>query len=104
METVRPADYAARGVLPRKRASVHKHQLLQGLHEQLRPRTYFEIGVRKGKSLALSRTVSVGVDPYYEVDHEHPWALPLGRTASMKFFARRHPFAHFPEPLVDLAF
>ena len=84
--------------------SVHKHQLLQGLHEQLRPRTYFEIGVRKGKSLALSRTVSVGVDPYYVVDHELHCDLHLVRATSDEFFARRHPFAHFREPLVDLAF
>ena len=83
---------------------MHKHQLLQGLHEQLRPRTYFEIGVRKGKSLALSRTASVGVDPYYVVDHELHCDLHLVRATSDEFFARRHPFAHFREPLVDLAF
>lgn len=83
---------------------MHKHQLLQGLHEQLKPRSYFEIGVRKGKSLALSRTPSVGVDPYYVVDHELHCDVHLVRTTSDEFFARRHPFAHFREPLVDLAF
>lgn len=88
----------------RNRASVHKHQLLQGLHEQLQPRTYFEIGVRKGKSLALSQTSSVGVDPYYEVNHELQCDLHLVRTTSDEFFARRQPFAHFRDPVVDLAF
>ena len=83
---------------------MHKHQLLQGLHERLQPRTYFEIGVRKGKSMALSSTTSVGVDPFFEVDHELHCDLHLVRTTSDEFFARRHPFAHFAEPLVDLAF
>jgi methyltransferase family protein len=83
---------------------VHKHQLLQGLHERLRPRSYFEIGVRKGKSLALSTAPSVGVDPYYEVSSELRCDLHLVRTTSDEFFARRHPFAHFREPVVDLAF
>jgi hypothetical protein len=83
---------------------VHKHQFLQGLHKRLRPRTYFEIGVRKGKSLSLSRAPSVGVDPFFQVTHELLCDLHLVRTTSDEFFARRHPFAHFPEPVVDLAF
>lgn len=83
---------------------MHKHQLLAALHQKLRPRTYFEIGVRKGKSLALSRSRSVGVDPYYELTHEVRCDLHLVRTTSDEFFARQHPFAHFAEPVVDLAF
>ncbi|MEO7847132.1 MAG: class I SAM-dependent methyltransferase [Nocardioides sp.] len=74
------------------------------LHERLRPRTYFEIGVRSGKSLTLSRVPSVGVDPYFALTHELQCDLHLVRTTSDEFFARTHPFAHFERPLVDLAF
>jgi hypothetical protein len=83
---------------------VQRHQLLAGLQKRLRPRTYFEIGVRKGKSLELSRTPTVGVDPFFEVNREIRCDVHLVRTTSDEFFARRHPFAHLPEPVLDLAF
>ncbi|MCW2764293.1 MAG: methyltransferase type 11 [Nocardioides sp.] len=81
-----------------------RHKLLQSLHERLRPRTYFEIGVRKGRSLTLSRVPSVGVDPFFVLTRELRCDVHLVRTTSDEFFARRHPFAHFDQPVVDLAF
>lgn len=83
---------------------MNRHQLLRGLHEELEPRTYFEVGVRNGLSLALSRAKSVGVDPFYNVTKEIRCDVHLVRTTSDEFFARKHPFAHFDEPVVDLAF
>jgi hypothetical protein len=83
---------------------VRKHELLRAIHERLEPRTYFEIGVRKGVSLALSRVPSVGVDPYFTLTQEVRCDLHLVRTTSDEFFARKHPFAHFTRPVVDLAF
>jgi Methyltransferase domain len=83
---------------------VKRHELLAGLHEVLQPRTYLEIGVREGLSLALSRTTSIGVDPAYAVTREIRCDVHLVRTTSDEFFARRHPLAHFPVPVVDLAF
>jgi hypothetical protein len=83
---------------------VRRHDLLRSLHERLQPRTYFEIGVRKGRSLTLSRVPSVGVDPFFEVTSELRCDVHLVRTTSDEFFARRHPFAHFDRPVVDLAF
>lgn len=83
---------------------LHKHAFLAALHERLRPRTYFEIGVRRGKSLNLSRCPSVAVDPFFLVQEEIHCDLHLVRTTSDEFFARRHPFAHLPVPVVDLAF
>jgi methyltransferase family protein len=85
-------------------APVRKHQMLRAIHERLKPRTYFEIGVRKGVSLGLSRVPSVGVDPFYEVTEELHCDVHLVRTTSDEFFARKHPFAHFAKPVVDLAF
>lgn len=83
---------------------MRRHELLTGLHELLSPRYYFEIGVREGMSLALSRTKTVAVDPFFLVDREIRCDVHLVRTTSDEFFARRHPFAHFDEPTVDLAF
>lgn len=83
---------------------MRRHQLLKTLHERLRPRTYFEIGVREGHSLSLSRVPSVGVDPFFKVSRELHCDVHLVRTTSDEFFARRHPFAHFEQPVVDLAF
>lgn len=81
-----------------------RHQLLAELHHQLQPRTYFEIGVRTGKSLTLSRVPSVGVDPFYEVTQELLCDVHLVRTTSDEFFARRYPFAHLGGQPLDLAF
>ena len=81
-----------------------RHQLLRNLHELVQPRTYLEIGVRKGTSLALSRTRTIAIDPFYEIDREILCDLHLVRTTSDEFFARPHPLAHFDEPVIDLAF
>ncbi|MFT4085082.1 MAG: class I SAM-dependent methyltransferase [Nocardioides sp.] len=83
---------------------MRRHDLLAGVHELLQPRTYFEIGVRKGDSLGLSRARSVAVDPFYEVERELWCDLHLVRTTSDEFFAREQPFAHFETPVIDLAF
>ena len=83
---------------------MRRHQLLRGLHEVLEPRTYFEIGVRDGMSLALSRARSVGVDPFFRITREVRCDVHLVSTTSDEFFDREHPFAHFDEPVVDLAF
>jgi len=83
---------------------VNRHQLLRGLHEVLKPRTYFEIGVESGPSLTLSRTKSIAVDPFFNLTREIRCDVHLVRTTSDEFFARRHPLAHFDEPLIDLAF
>lgn len=83
---------------------MQRHKLLRSLHERLRPRTYFEIGVRKGRSLTLSRVPSVGIDPFFVLSRELHCDVHLVRTTSDEFFARRHPFAHFEQPVVDLAF
>lgn len=83
---------------------MHKHELLTALHERLRPRTYFEIGVRTGKSMELSRVPSIGVDPFFAITREQHCDLHLVRTTSDEFFARPDPFAHFEQPVFDLAF
>lgn len=83
---------------------MRKHELLRAIHQRMKPRTYFEIGVRKGVSLALSRVPSVGVDPFYLVTEELHCDVHLVRTTSDEFFARKHPFAHFEQPVIDLAF
>jgi hypothetical protein len=54
--------------------------------------------------LTLSRVPSVGVDPFFAVKAELHCDLHLVRTTSDEFFARSEPFAHFDEPVVDLAF
>ncbi len=78
--------------------------MLQGFHELLEPRTYLEIGVSTGASMTLSRTRSIGVDPAFRIQRELLCDLHLVRATSDEFFARRHPLAHFDEPIVDLAF
>lgn len=85
-------------------ANVTRHELLRALHAALRPRTYLEIGVRSGASLALSRCPSVAVDPFFWLTQEIRCDVHLVRTTSDEFFARRQPLAHLPRPVVDLAF
>ena len=54
--------------------------------------------------MTLSRTRSIGVDPYFHIKRELLCDLHLVRATSDEFFAREHPLAHFDEPVIDLAF
>ena len=81
-----------------------RHELLQGLHEKTRPRTYLEIGIRTGSSMALSRARSIGVDPFFKIDKPIHCDVQLIRATSDDFFAGDDPLAHFDGVPVDLAF
>lgn len=81
-----------------------RHELLRSLHDLLQPRTYLEIGVSDGRSLALSRTTTIGVDPFFQVTSEVDCHLQLVRATSDEFFARTTPLAHFRQPVADLVF
>jgi hypothetical protein len=81
-----------------------RHELLQGLHEKIRPRTYLEIGIRTGRSMVLSRCRSIGVDPFFKIDNPIHCDVQLIKVTSDDFFARDDPLAHFEGIPVDLAF
>jgi hypothetical protein len=81
-----------------------RHELLQGLHDKIRPRTYLEIGIRTGRSMVLSRCRSIGVDPVFKIDNPIHCDVQLIKATSDDFFARQEPLAHFEGVPVDLAF
>lgn len=85
-------------------ADLSRHDLIAQLHETLQPRTYLEIGVNDGLSLALSRAVTIGVDPDFAVRSEVECDVQLVRETSDAFFARAAPMAHLDGVPLDLAF
>jgi hypothetical protein len=95
---------APRADRPAELGASDRYELLGELHRQLQPRSYLEIGVRKGRSLALSRTRTVAVDPGFDITFELDCDLQLVRATSDELFAREHPLAHLPAGQVDLAF
>jgi hypothetical protein len=84
--------------------SMKTRAMLAGLHRVLRPRTYTEIGVSKGGSLARSQTKSIGVDPEFAITAELNCDVRLFRQTSDDFFARPDAFAHFDGVPVDFAY
>ncbi|HWA71417.1 MAG TPA: class I SAM-dependent methyltransferase [Polyangiaceae bacterium] len=82
-------------------------EVLARLHERLKPRSYLEIGVESGKSLALARhsTLSIGIDPNPHVPSQ---ALPPGAQlfaeTSDAFFAARTRESLLGTRRVDLSF
>ncbi|MCQ6552879.1 class I SAM-dependent methyltransferase [Streptomyces sp. C10-9-1] len=71
-----------------------RHEFLRQLHRVLKPRTYGEIGVNDGRSLALSRVPSVAVDPAFRIVTSLSCDVHLVRSTSDDFFARRDPLRH----------
>jgi hypothetical protein len=80
---------------------------LNRLHAAIRPRTYLEIGVEFGASLALSRTRSVGIDPFPRPRAEallgKPW-VKIHRAASDDFFREHTPEVTLESHPLDLVF
>lgn len=81
-----------------------RHEFLQELHEVCRPRTYLEVGINDGRSLALSRTRSIAIDPGFKITAEICCDVQIAKATSDDFFARKNPVAHFPDSIIDLAF
>jgi hypothetical protein len=83
---------------------MHYLEFLDHLHLALAPRTYLEIGIRNGDSLALSRCPSIGVDPGFEITRELRGPTSLVRSTSDQFFDSLGPDGPFGALPVDLAF
>jgi SAM-dependent methyltransferase len=79
---------------------------LRQLHERLEPRTYLEIGVAAGRSLALANpsTLAVGVDPALSIEVELGPRTRLLEASSDDFFANRDVAALFDGTGIELAF
>ena len=73
---------------------MNRHQFLWNLHRLVAPRTYLEIGVNDGRSLTLSRTRSVAVDPAFKITQPLRCNLHLVRSTSDKFFEQQDPLRH----------
>ncbi|TAL10747.1 MAG: class I SAM-dependent methyltransferase [Chloroflexota bacterium] len=85
---------------------MERHEFLTHLHRLVRPRNYLEIGVQKGKSLALSHVPSIGVDPEFVINRALRCDLHLVRSTSDDFFTHRDPIRHLRSgrnPLRNLA-
>lgn len=72
------------------------YEVLRWLHQELRPESYFEIGVFRGQSLMLAMppTIAVGIDPCPEADLPWNTKTHLLAMSSAEFFAR-HTLAEF---------
>ena len=84
--------------------SMSRHALLRELHGLLTPRTYLEIGVNTGASLALSRAKSIAIDPEFAIHHGLHCDLDLVKAKSDNYFQRPDALAHFEGTPIDLAF
>lgn len=73
---------------------VKRHDFLRHLHADLRPRNYLEIGIKDGRSLALSRVPSVAVDPAFKITSSLRGDVHLVRQTSDDFFRRSDPIVH----------
>lgn len=80
--------------------------LLAEIHQRSRPRTYLEIGMRDGESLALARseTLVVGIDPLPTVWNRVNADAGLFFETSDDFFANRDVRSILHGQPIDLAF
>ncbi len=83
---------------------------LERLHGAIQPKTYLEIGVETGATLALARCTAIGIDPHFQFAEieivrrivAKP-SLLLYQMPSDEFFARFNPTQLLGSP-IDLAF
>jgi tetratricopeptide (TPR) repeat protein len=81
-------------------------RVLGRMHEYLEPRTYIEIGVEEGPSIALVRpgTLALGVDPEPKIAFPLPRNVRVFAQTSDDFFARRDVRAELGGRPLELAF
>lgn len=65
-----------------------KYEQLRKIHELLKPKSYLEIGVQTGKSLALASCSAIGVDPMPQIKVKLGSNVKVIRDTSDDFFAK----------------
>ncbi|MGJ0515811.1 MAG: class I SAM-dependent methyltransferase [Methylomicrobium sp.] len=65
-----------------------KYEQLRKIHELLKPKSYLEIGVQTGKSLALASCLAIGVDPMPQIKVKLGSNVKVVRATSDEFFAK----------------
>jgi hypothetical protein len=81
-------------------------EALRRFHEVVKPSTYFEIGVDRGRTLAIAQCASIGVDPAFR----GPPATVNNKPSCFLFNCRSDAFFHAYDPTklfgrpIDLAF
>ena len=107
-EAVQHADYSRAYTLMSKLSLPGEDyfRVLARIHRHLRPRTYLEIGVSRGESLAcvLPETQVLGIDPAPNLTKPPPANVRIYRETSDDFFARYSPRAELGGSTVELAF
>lgn len=88
--------------MEKKQGEENYLSLLEKIHATLEPQRYLEIGVRKGRSLALARGGAVGVDPAPDPSLAMPAGARLFTCTSDQFFANADAVAQAGSP--DFAF
>lgn len=75
-------------ILERRQAAGHYRQLLKRIHQQRRPSVYIEIGVQRGRTLALAQfsNLAVGIDPVPRIEEQLPKGAVVSPVESDKFF------------------
>jgi len=64
-------------------------EVLDALHDALKPDLYLEVGVRHGRSLALARGEAIGIDPAPDVTVALPQTARVITATSDRFFAEQ---------------
>lgn len=107
-EAVQHADYSRAYTLMSKLSLPGEDyfRVLARIHRHLRPRTYLEIGVSRGESLACVQpaTLTLGIDPAPKLPGPPPANVRIYRETSDDFFARYSPRAELGGSAVELAF
>ncbi len=85
---------------------MHYLDFLGQVHDLLKPRSYLEIGVRHGHSMALSSVPSIGIDPAYAIaeDVQLGPGVTLHQETSDDHFAGPSPLAALDQPVIDFSF
>ena len=82
------------------------YEVLEWLHQDLRPESYLEIGVFEGRSLALAAppTIALGIDPRSKIEHGWTAETHILSLTSSQFFAKHRLQEFFGSDRFSFAF
>ena len=103
---IEPKNVVARRVLARASLPGENYrEVMRRIHAYLRPRTYLEIGVSKGETIALvdPATAAIGIDPSPKIDRPLTARTRIFAETSDDFFARHDPAAEMGGLPIELA-